>query len=88
VGKLGRHNINFNDFYCLLCGKKSYTLPRKDCKRKEKFHRKKLYCLNCRCEVNHIELKSDAEVYEFKKAFEDGLFAAEALESKEWVENE
>ena len=36
---------------------------RKDCKRKEKFHRKKLYCLNCRCEVNHIELKSDDVFY-------------------------
>lgn len=88
MAKIGRHKLNFNDFYCLLCGKKSFTLPRKDSKRKEKYHRKKLYCLNCRCEVNHIELKSDAEVYEFKKAFEEGVFTAEALESKEMCENE
>ena len=87
MAKFGRQKMNFNDFYCLLCGKKSFTLPRKDCKRKEKFHRKKLYCLNCRCEVNHIELKSDAEVYEFKQAFEDGLYKEEALESREVCNN-
>ena len=88
MAKMCRQKMIWHDFYCLLCGKKSLTLPRKDSKKKEKFHRKKLYCLNCQCEVNHIELKNEAEIFEFKQDFEDGIFVEEALESKEVCENE
>lgn len=72
---------DLNSFYCINCGKRGLDIMRKASKKKEKFHRKKLYCPNCQKVVNHIECKNDTEVFEFKEDFEAGLFKEEAEES-------
>lgn len=75
------NTIESHDFYCLKCGKKGIPLARKRSNLKETLHRKKLYCLNCKIEVNHIECKTPMEVKQFKKDFAKGVFKAEAQES-------
>ena len=47
----------------------------------ERMHRKKLYCMFCKEEVNHVECKSLEDVEEFKKNFENGVYLDEAEES-------
>lgn len=90
MGRKSRSNRNFmiNDFYCMACGTKGLSLPRKAGKEHEIFHRKRLYCPNCRMEVNHIECRNDDEAYEFKIAFELGEFVEEANESIAYIEEE
>ena len=74
-------NKEHHDFYCLKCGNKGIPLMRVRTRDREKFHRKKLYCIYCREEVNHMECRNQAEIDEFKDAFERGEFIDEAEES-------
>ena len=69
-------NIEHN-FYCIKCGNRGIPLQRRKSLTKEKFHRKKLYCIYCKEEVNHAEVKNDYEVQEFKEAFINGYFLKE-----------
>ena len=73
--------IESHDFYCLLCGNKGIPIARKRSNLKESLHRKKLYCLTCKTEVNHIECRTDREVKEFKENFSQGVYREEALSS-------
>ena len=79
--------INFHSFYCINCGKSSLSLPRSAGQLREQFHRKKMYCFNCKAEINHIECRDEAEVYEFKCAFEEGEYVNEAKESMAFIGN-
>ena len=72
--------------YCINCGKKGMPLSLNTCKQKEKFHRKKLYCLNCKTEVNHIECRNQEEIETFKMNFALGLYKEEAAESLGFTE--
>lgn len=69
-----------HNFFCLNCGNKM-PLMRKSAKRKEKFHRKEIYCPKCMTRVNHIECLNNIEEEQFKKEFEEGNFKQEAQES-------
>ena len=68
-----------NDFYCLNCGKKTMSLPRKHGHQHEKFHRKKLYCPYCKIEINNIEIKNEEERWQFLRDFEGGVYEQEKL---------
>ena len=68
-------------FYCLACGSEGLPLQRKQGQKREKFHRKKLYCPHCKNTVNHIECKTMEEVEEFKIEFSKGVYENEAKES-------
>lgn len=70
-----------HDFFCLKCGKKGLPVHRRQGHQHGKYHRKKLYCFYCKEEVNHMECRNQAEIDEFKAAFERGEFVTEALES-------
>lgn len=74
-----------HDFYCLNCGKKNMPIHRNVGRMKGKDHRKRLYCPWCKTEVNHIECRSDVEVEQFKRDFEEGLFEEEAAESIKFI---
>lgn len=77
-----------HDFYCIACGQKGMPLARKNGKQRERFHRKKLYCLNCKTEVNHIECKTQEEVETFKENFRNGVYKDEAEESLSFMRAE
>lgn len=80
--------VTIHDFYCINCGKKGISLPRKYGKQHEKFHRKKMYCPYCGMVLNHVECKNDYDAFEFKQMFENGDFEEEALESIEFSKQE
>lgn len=85
---MGYGKIDIHDFYCIQCGNKAGSCVRPQAHRREKFHRKKLYCPWCEVTLNTIECKNDIEVYEFKEDFELGLFKEEVLISiKECAQN-
>ena len=77
--------FNEHDFYCIKCGHKGIPLSRKQGHQHERFHRKKLFCIYCQQEVNHIECKNDEDVAEFKRNFENGVYKDEAEESVSYV---
>ena len=74
-------NFAEHNFYCIQCGNRGIPLMRKQGFKHEKLHRKKLYCIYCQTEINHIECKTPEEVKEFKTNFENGVYIDEAKES-------
>ena len=80
--------MNEHRFCCLNCGRTGIPLGRPESHRREKFHRKKLYCPWCKNTVNHAEVKNDIELYEFQEAFAAGEFQEEAaISMRECAEN-
>ena len=77
-----------HNFYCIKCGKKGIPLARQTGHQRGKFHRKKLYCLSCKQEVNHIECRNEEEVLTFKRNFENGVYIDEANESIQYTGNQ
>lgn len=76
-----------HSFYCIKCGNKGIPLMRRQSLQHEKMHRKKLYCLYCKEEVNHVECKDLEEVETFKLNFKNGVYINEAEESISHVRN-
>lgn len=69
-------NFDISDFYCTKCGKKGISLPRKDNKKREPGHLKRLYCPYCRSEQNSVEIRGYGKyTYEdFKNEFKNKNF--------------
>lgn len=44
-----------HEFYCSQCGQKGIPIPRKKGSERESGHLKKIFCLNCQRETNHVE---------------------------------
>ena len=68
-----------HDFYCMKCGRKGLPVHRKCGQFREPMHRKNLYCVFCREEVNHIEVRNQEEKEEFMEAFNNGEFTTESI---------
>ncbi len=65
-----------SDFYCTKCGKKGIPIARKTNKQREPEHLKRLYCIYCKEEINHAEIKmfGDYRKEHFLEEFELGRF--------------
>ena len=74
-----------HSFYCINCGNKGLPLMRRKSLQHKSFHRKKLYCIHCKEEINHIECKTEEDVKEFLENFKKGEYADEAKESLSYV---
>ena len=74
-------SFEIHDFYCLQCGQKSMSLPRKRGHLHGKFHRKSLYCPKCKIEINHIEIRDQEEKEKFLQDFEEGVYEQECQNS-------
>ena len=63
-------------FFCTQCGTEGLPIFRKKAKLREPGHLKKLYCFNCKKEVNHAEVREiGGYTYEdFLEEFNDGRF--------------
>lgn len=70
-----------HDFYCLNCGRRGIPIQRSLNHLKGKNHRKKLYCMYCKTEVNHIEITTPAELTKFQNDFKSGVYEDEAKAS-------
>lgn len=52
-----RH-FTISNFYCTKCGNEGIPIGRRKSKQREYEHKKKLYCIYCKTETNHIEVRS------------------------------
>lgn len=75
---MAKRNYVEHSFFCVRCGNRGIPISRNVGHQHERFHRKKLYCLTCKTDVNHIECKDAGDIYDFKTAFERGDFRQEA----------
>lgn len=73
--------FSISDFYCTKCGKKGIPISRKNSRHREVNHLKKLYCIYCQEEVNHVEIRAfDTYTQEdFLKDFNEGKFIQEEI---------
>lgn len=76
---MSRHyNISDNQsrFFCTKCGKEGIPIARLRGQERKSGHLKKLFCIYCNEEVNHVEIKEIGDyTYEnFKEEFELGRF--------------
>ena len=82
---MARRNYAEHSFYCINCGNKGIPLMRNQGFKHQGMHRKKLYCVFCKQEVNHVECKTLDEIEEFRINFENGVYKDEAKESLYFV---
>lgn len=81
-------SFDIHSFWCMRCGRRGIPLPRPLSRTKERFHRKKMYCIFCGLTINHVECKNDIDIAEFKELFNSGYFQEEAeISLKECAEN-
>ena len=69
-------NISQSRFFCTKCGREGIPIQRKKGQERESGHLKKLYCLFCGEEVNHVEIREDSPytVEDFQEEFKLGRF--------------
>lgn len=72
------------DFYCINCGNKGIPIARMGNNRKDKGHRKNMYCPTCRHTVNHIECRNEIEAKQFLEDFNNGVYKDEARAELEY----
>ena len=79
-----------HEFYCTKCGQKGLPVCRNG-RMRERGHLKKIFCINCGIEVNHVECvpgsKYDKEI--FLKEYSDGNFDDDGLRKiplSQWIE--
>lgn len=63
-------------FFCTKCGKQGIPIVRPTSKQRESGHLKKLYCIYCKEENNHVEVRDKGQYTEqdFKLEYELGRF--------------
>ena len=63
-------------FFCTHCGKEGIPVIRKKGQERKSGHLKKLYCLYCKDEYNHVEIKTagDYSYEDFLEEFNAGRF--------------
>ena len=73
---MGKGKYTMSDFYCTSCGKQGIPIARKKGQQREKGHLKKLFCLYCGKETNHVEIKpfGSYTYADFKEEFDLGRF--------------
>ena len=62
-----------HEFYCTKCGNKGIPIPRRKGAEREPGHLKKLFCLTCQEETNHVDCIPNS-----KYTYEDFLLEYEA----------
>lgn len=64
-----------SEFYCTSCGNKGIPIARRGSHGREAGHLKRLFCLHCQREVNHVECKAntkyDKDDFQFEFDYEN-----------------
>lgn len=58
---LASHIYEFNEFRCTQCGERGIPIVRRIGAAREAGHLKKLWCLKCKKETNHVECKANTK---------------------------
>lgn len=61
-------------FYCAICGKEVYALPRQSSRKRPNFHLKDLYCPWCKAVTKCIEIKDEIQIKTFLENFKEGKY--------------
>lgn len=85
--------IHISDMYCTSCGKKGIPVARTMGQTREAGHLKKLYCIFCKKDTNHAEVRQYGKytVDIFNKEFQTGRFVngeKKTIEELETCHNE
>lgn len=64
--KCNQNNFTISSFYCTKCGQKGINIARKTGHYREPGHLKKLYCIYCQEECNHVEIRSMCSDYNYE----------------------
>lgn len=78
-----RRNYTISEFYCTRCGTKGMPLARKMGKQRENGHLKKIYCLHCKMETNHVEIRPfdyEYTVEDLKRDIENNVYEGRQFE--------
>ena len=70
------YNMTPSRFFCTRCGREGIPIQRKKGQEREGGHLKKLYCMYCKQEVNHAEIREIGgyDVEDFKQEYNLGRF--------------
>lgn len=56
-----------DEFYCTRCGNRQmFSIPRPTAKQRPAGHLKKMFCFNCKKEVNFVECKPFSKKYNYR----------------------
>ena len=85
---MGKKNIVMSEFYCTQCGNKGLPVWRKSGQEREAGHLKKLYCLKCKQETNHVECKeyTHYQFEDFKTEYEYDNFTKDGQRKQKYGE--
>lgn len=85
---MGRQNVVMSEFYCTQCGNKGFPIWRRTGREREAGHLKKIYCLTCGEQTNHVECKENThyQYNDFKTEYEYGNFTEEGLRKQKYGE--
>lgn len=77
-----------SEFYCTFCGNKGIPIQRAKGRGREAGHLKKLYCLTCKRETNHVECKEFTHYSkeDFFFEFENDNFTEEGKRKLEYTQ--
>jgi len=70
-----------SEFWCVNCGQRGIPIMRERSCRREKGHRKALYCIRCKMVLNHVETRNEDEARRFREDFAAGKFTEEAKQT-------
>ncbi len=54
---MAKEYFTVSDFYCVRCGNKGIPVARKMSRQREEGHLKNMYCMHCKENLNHIEIR-------------------------------
>ena len=77
-----RKKTMLHEFYCIKCGNKGIPIQRKASSQRNKLHKKKLYCIYCKEQINHIECRNIEDVNSFKEKFNNGEYQEEVMSNE------
>ena len=85
---MGKRNVVMSEFYCTQCGHKGFPIWRQTGREREAGHLKKIYCLTCGEQTNHVECKENThyQYEDFKIEYEYGNFTEEGLRKQKYGE--
>lgn len=71
---MARDYFTISDFYCTCCGNKGMPIPRKMSRQREEGHLKKMYCIHCKRDTNHLEFRGfENDFEEFKLKLKEAM---------------
>ena len=68
---MARNNITISRFFCTQCACEGIPIARKQQKQREAGQLKKFYCINCKKECNHVEIRPFEDGYNYEDFLEE-----------------